>query len=334
MKELVNAVQKLYEKSTKIRFLSDANGNIMWKVGKGIDDESNIIFPDGVPYNKDEEKYSTVTINGESYSVSGSVLSTEKKGAILWTVHSISEVLNELGSTDTYNDTCYIISEAKKSVESILLENEKVTATGRRRSTSPHIIKQNNECYSLLRQIESFQELTTVIYKRAVNNSTINIVELMKEVVDESNKHLLPLSISITFTPNCVDVNGAIIKANRYYLFLCLMTIIRKLVLITNIKNHIISVTSGREKYIISFTFEHDMSHYTDSIGSDFSMYCAKMYVKYLGGSFEEQGNNLIITLPAHTVTSFHSKRAEYNYKPELYDRLVKIYLSDIKNEK
>ena len=331
MNDLIKAIQKAYENSTRIRFVSDENGNILWKGGKGIDDETIIIFPDGVPYDKNEEKYATVLINRESHAVSGSVLSTEKKGVILWTTHSLTEVLNELGSTDTYVETCYMISDAKRNIESILSQNEKDVAED---DHNVRIHTQNKACYSMLRQLESFQELTTVIYKRSVNNTTINIVDLMKEIVEECNSQLDPVISHLSLMYKEVDYNNATIKANKYYLFLCLMSVIKKLLECSRNHAHTLRIKFDGSNFIIIFPFDHDMTHYIDAINGDFSMYCAKMYINYLGGKVLERDNQLLIKIPFYKVNAFHSTRAEYNYKPNQYKKLAKIFLYGLKDEK
>lgn len=334
MDALIKAVQKLYENSTKIRFMSDENGNILWKSGNGIDEKTSIIFPNGVPYNKDEEKYDTVLINGQEYAVSGSVLSTQNKGAILWSVLSLTEVLKELGSTDTYTETCYMISEAKRNVESILKQNEDITTDNQEICDNERIRRQNKACYSLMRQIECFQELTTVIYKRSVNNTTINLVDFMKEVVEESNLMLNSPSTSLLLTHKGIDYNNAVIKANKYYLFLCMMTIIRKLLECSTDQIRTIRIKREGEHFTIIFPFDHDMTHYIDKLNSDISMFCTKMYIGYLGGSIKEHNNQMHVNIPIHKVTAFHSTRAEYNYKPGQYKKLATFFLSDCNDEK
>ncbi len=334
MDELVKALQKLYESSTKIRFLSDENGNILWKSGKDIYDETTIIFPNGVPYNKDEEKYSSVLINNREVAVSGSVLSTEKKGAILWTVHSVTEVLRELGTTDTYIETCYMISDAKRNIENILMHNEEAIAKNPRKRNNVAIVDQNKSCYNLLKQIESYQELTTVIYNRAVNNTTINIIDLMKEIIEESNALLSSSTGKFSLMHKGVDYYNATIKANKYYLFFSIMSIIRILLDCCRNQLHTLLVKFNGEVFTISFPFDNDMSHYIDALNGDFSFYCAKMYINYLGGTITENNNQLLVSIPFYKVTEFHSTRAEYNYKPDQYKKIAKIFLYGYKNEK
>ncbi len=334
MDGLIKAVQKLYENSTRIRFLSDENGNILWKSGKNIDDETTIIFPNGVPYNKDEEKYSNVLINGQKVAVSGSVLSTEKKGAILWTAHSLTEVLKELGATNTYVETCYMISDAKRNVESILMCNEETIAKNPRKRNDASITSQNKACYNLLKQIESYQELTTVIYNRAVNNTTINIIDLMKEIVEESNALLNSSTAKFRVTHKGVDYHNATIKANKYYLFFSIMSIIKILLDCSRNQLHTLLIKFNGEAFTISFPFDNDMSHYIDALNGDFSFYCAKLYINYLGGTITENNNQLLVTIPFYKVTEFHSTRAEYNYKPDQYKRIAKIFLYGHKDEK
>ncbi|MBE6879579.1 MAG: hypothetical protein E7490_01920 [Ruminococcaceae bacterium] len=334
MDGLVKALQKLYETNTRIRFLSDENGNILWKNGKNIDDETTIIFPDGVPYNKDEEKYSSVLINGQKVAVSGSVLSTEKKGAILWTALSLTEVLKELGSTNTYIETCYMISDAKRNVENILMHNEEAVAKNPRKRNNASIIDQNKSCYNLLKQIESYQELTTVIYNRAVNNTTINIVDLMKEAVDESNALLGSSTSKFSLSYKGVDYYNATIKANKYYLFFCIMSIIKILLDCCRSQMHTLLIKFNGETFTVIFPFDNDMSHYIDALNGDFSFYCAKMYISYLGGKVTENNNQLLVSIPFYKVTEFHSTRAGYNYKPDQHKKIAKIFLYGYEDEK
>lgn len=333
MKEFIKAVQKLYENNGRIRFLSDENGNILWKGGKNVDNNTTIIFPDGVPYNKDEEKFSTVLIDNQEAAVSGSVLSTEDKGVILWTVHSLTEVLKELGTTGTYVETCYMISDAKKNVESILMQNEESIAKDSRKRNNTRIVSQNIACYNLLKQIESYQELTTVIYNRAVNNTTINIIDLMNELIEETRELISSTNSRFSLTYKGVDRNNATIKANKYYLFQSMMSIIKILLDCSREQLHTILIRFDGENFTISFPFDHDMSQYIDALNGNFTFYCTKMYINYLGGSVNEWQNQLLVTIPFYKVTAFHSTRAEYNYKPDQYKRLAKIFLYGYKNE-
>lgn len=330
IEEIINAVKLTYKNTTATRFISDEHGNVFWMGGREISDKTSILFPEGPPMNRLEEKYSTVLIDNKPCCVRGTVLSYDGDGIILWTVYSMKNILNELGSTDNYVEFCYITSDVKRNVERILYENEESIARDPRRRNSIPIINQNKACFSLLRQVESLNALFTVIFKRNINNTTINIIDFLDEMAKSCTKELKEKAYNIVVNSETLDHDGALIKANHFYLQLTLMTLIDKLLSCSRMKDHAINITFDGYRFVISLAFEHDMCQYIDQIYSDFPVYCAKMYIRHIGGSVSEKDNRLIVTLPQYLPTAFHSSGIELQYEEVRYKYLMEMFLYDI----
>jgi hypothetical protein len=333
LEKLIEAVKFTYKNTTAIRFISDIHGNIFWKGGRGVNEKTGILFPSGPPMNNLEDKYSVVTINDVIHFVRGTVLSYDNNGAILWTVFSLNNVLNELGVTDCYADICRLVSESKHRVECILFENEEAIARDPRRRNSASIISQNHSCYSLLKQYECLDALFAAIFKREVNNTTLNLATVIEKIADECNIRLKKISCNISVYSKTVAPDSALIKGNRFYLHLTLMAFINRLLACCKFESHIIRLTFDGCRLIITFTFERDMCNYIDQINGDFSLYCAKMYIKRLGGSVGESDNKMYITLPQYIPRAFHSSDSEFDYNKERFKYLTDMFLFDICEE-
>lgn len=333
IEELINAVKIAYKNTLTLQFVSDENGKILWQGGKGISENTHIAFPDNLPMSSMEEKYAVAVIDGKPCCVRGMLLSGDGKGAILWTAFSMSNIVNELGVTDSYDEVCRMISDSKHNVERILLENEESVARDPRRRNSSPIINQNNSCFSLLKQLECLDTLFTVIYKREVNNTTLNIIDVLNEIAEECNLRLEKKNYNISITSRTVDHDSALIKGNRFYLHVSLMAFINRLLSCSKSTIHDIKLTFDGHRFIIAFTFERDMYSYADQIGGDFSVYCAKMYIRRLGGSVGERDNTLFITLPQYIPRAFHSSEAEFVYDKSRFRYLTDIFLFNVQSE-
>lgn len=327
---LIESIKVIYRNTTTTRFLADGYGMILWKSGRDIDENTEIYFPDGPPESGTEEQYSSVIIDGKPCCVRGTVLSYEDRGAVLWTVFSMKNIIGELGVTKSYDEMCHLVFDAKCNVERILLENEESIARDPRRRNSAPILNQNRACFSLLKQIESFDTLLTVIYKREVNNTTLNIVEILDEIAGECNEALKNKSYNIDVYSKTVDLYSALIKGNKYYFHLTLMAFVNKLLSCSKSRSHTIRLTFDGHRFIIAFTFEHDMCDYIDSLNGDFSLYCAKMYIRRLGGSVSEKDNQLFITLPRYVPKAFHSPDSEFSYDKSRFRYLTSMFLYNI----
>lgn len=333
IEELINAVKIAYRNTAAVQFLSDENGKVLWKGGRGITENTHIFFLDELPCGNLEDKYSVAEIDGRLCCVRGIVLSHEEKGAILWSVFSMNNVINEIGVTDSYDEVCRVLSDSKRNVERILLENEEAVARDPRRRNSSSVINQNNACYSLLKRIECFDTLFTVIYKREVNNTTLNIVDVMNEIAEECNAYFGDKSCNISVCSKTVDRDSALIKGNKFYLHLCLMAFVNRLLSCCRSASHTIRISFDGHRFAVVFTFERDMCSYIDQLGSDFSVYCAKMYIRRLGGSVGERDNQLYITFPQYIPRAFHSSQSEFEYDRGRFRYLTDMFLFNIHGE-
>lgn len=110
MDKIFDALETLYGNCGIPFFLSDEYGNIHWRNSAC---GTVIIFPKGI---NDTADTAQVSVDGELYTAQSSKLPYVNKTLMLWRVNTLTDVLMQLGSTDTYTDICYMLAKAKSDI--------------------------------------------------------------------------------------------------------------------------------------------------------------------------------------------------------------------------
>ena len=111
MDKIFDALETLYGGSGIPFFLTDEYGNVHWRNSAC---GTAIIFPKGI---NDTSLTDKVSIDGKIFAAQASKLSSRGKTLILWRVNTLTDILMQLGSTDTYPDICYMLAQAKNDIE-------------------------------------------------------------------------------------------------------------------------------------------------------------------------------------------------------------------------
>ena len=143
MEKITESLETLYGSSGTSFFLSDEFGNIKWKNAACGE---TIVFPKGINCDILTEQ---VNIDGKEYSAQGTSFGGGDERFILWRVNTLTDVLMQLGSTNTYADICYLLSQARSDV-----------------AKATQNCNEDNALNSIQRNIEVLSELATVIYRK------------------------------------------------------------------------------------------------------------------------------------------------------------------------
>ena len=336
MEKIFDTLNSLYKSSSKIRFLSDCHGNILWH---NRTDEIAIKFPDGTPEKLYDGVTAKVSINGRIYSAEGSPLcggeNEDDSGKyILWSANSLTDVLMMLGQTDTYTDTSYMLAIAKSNVSDILTASEEMSKIGGdeiNRLTS----SQSSRCLEIMRYLETFGELSAVIYEKASKIKVVNLLEEMKIIADECNKQLSHCSVVIKIDADETSCGEIYVRAGRHLLYVMMLSIIKKIVGCSDRDYFSAVIDSDGKNAGVSIPFKIDVENYTGIISDDFELYCAKLYIEYLGGSFKEEiskdTGKITVTLPVYNGGELNSPRYQAE---EGCKKIARIFLSSVKRRK
>ena len=172
MEKITESLEMLYGSSGTSFFLSDEFGNIKWKNAACGE---TIVFPKGINCDILTEQ---VNIDGNEYSAQGTSFADGDERFILWRVNTLTEVLMQLGSTNTYADICYLLSQARSDV-----------------AKATQNCNEDNALNSIQRNIEVLSELATVIYRKTPPAPAIYFFEKLNKIIERANKEMSSIPI-------------------------------------------------------------------------------------------------------------------------------------------
>ena len=167
MEKITESLEMLYGSSGTPFFLSDEFGNIKWK---NTACGETIVFPKGINCDILTEQ---VNIDGKEYSAQGTSFADGDESFILWRVNTLTDVLMQLGSTNTYADICYMLSQARSDV-----------------AKATQSCNEDNALNSIQRNIEVLSELATVIYRKTPPAPAIYFFEKLNKIIELSLIHI------------------------------------------------------------------------------------------------------------------------------------------------
>lgn len=329
METIIDTLNLLYKNGSKIRFLSDCYGNILWH---NQTDEISIIFPDGIPEKLFDGVTAKVSINGKIFSAEGAPVcdnNSDKKN-VLWSSNSLTDVLMMLGQTDTYTDTSYMLAITKSNIADILSASDEIKKISSSK-VNKLINSQNNRCFEIMRYLETFGELSAVIYEKASKVKVVNLLDEIKDIADSCNKQLSKCSVVINVDSEKANNSEIYVRAGRHLLYVMTLSIIKKIVSCSD-RDYFSIILDSDEKYAhLTIPYKIDTDNYTGVISDDFELYCARLYIEYLGGELCEEayGDNgrITVSLPIYSGEELNSPRYQTD---EGCGKLAEIFLASI----
>ncbi len=312
MDKILNSLETLYGGSGTPFFLSDEYGNIHWRNSAC---GTVIIFPKGINANA---ATSQVSVDGKLCSAHASRLSAGDKTLVLWRVNTLTDILMQLGSTDTYPDICYLLAIAKSDVEK-----------ARKLCTDKKALN------GISRNIEVLSELSTVIYSRTPRAASVYFLEQLTQIAEEANKMLscIPAVFKVdtenTFTQD-VPVN-----AGQRMFYVCIFSIMKAMVRCAD--KYLFNFKVGRDadNVILSCAFSHNNETHAGMITDDFELYCARLYIEYIGGYLkytpESDIATIRISIPVGSSVALNSP--SFVLSDEACHEIADIFMSGIADE-
>lgn len=333
MENIIDTLSLLYKNSSKIRFLSDCHGNILWH---NQSEEVAIIFPGGTPEKLFDGVTAKVSINGKIYSAEGAPLCEDERNEkkyILWSANSLTDVLMMLGQTDTYTDTSYMLAVAKSNISDIITVSDKIKKIGGKK-TDNLICEQNNRCFEIMRYLETFGELSAVIYEKASRVKVVNLLEEINIIADECNKQLSKCSAVINVDADKAKHGEIYVRAGKHLLYVMMLSIIKKIVSCSDRDYFSIVLESDGKYACLTVPFKIDADYYTGVISDDFELYCARLYIEYLGGELNEEvlgdTGKITVALPIYNSGELNSPQYQTD---EGCGKIAEIFLSTVKRK-
>lgn len=311
MEKIYDALDTLYGSSGIPFFLSDEYGNIKWKnsaCGKII------IFPDGLGSNARTEQ---VSVDGKLFTALGSPVSGSKY--ILWRINTVTDVLMQLGSTDTYTDICYMLAQARSDVA-------KAEKTSLDRSSLNNI----------KRNIEVLSELTTVIYHKSPRSPAICFLEKLSTVIDEANKALSGVPVVFKLNVDRTVADDVPINISERLFYVAVFSVLKAMVRCSDRDLFMLKAGIYGKNVTLSTSFSLSEDTHTGMITDDFEMYSAKLYIEYIGGKMSYTTDNgigkLDITIPAGDSNTLNSPL--YSAPADTCETLADIFMDGIAGKK
>lgn len=309
MNKIFDALETLYGSSGIPFFLSDEYGNIKWKnsaCGKII------VFPNGLNGNASTEQ---VSVDGTLFTALGAPFSNGNKNLILWRVNTLTDVLMQLGSTDTYTDICYMLTQAKNDIAKAEQNcNDKANLN------------------SIKRNIEVLNELTTVIYHKAPRCPAVYFLEKLQSVIDEANKAMSHIPVVFRLSTEQSLENDVPVNISERLFYVCMFSILKAMVRCSDRELFIIKVSRQGSNISVSSSFTLRSDTHAGMITDDFEMYTAKLYVGYIGGTMsynlENETGKIEITLPVGDSKSLNSPL--YSIPSDTCRKLADVFMSNL----
>lgn len=312
MDKIFEALETLYGDSGIPFFLTDEYGNVHWKNSVC---GTVIIFPKGIDNTALTDK---VSIDGELFAAQASRLSGSGKTLILWRANTVTDVLMQLGSTDTYPDICYMLAQAKSNVEK-----------------AQKLCTDKKALNSIKRDIEVLTELSTVIYGKTARVPSVYFLDQLTQITDEANKILscIPAVFKIdteqTFTED-VPVN-----TGQRMFYVCMFSILKAMVRCSDKYLFNLKVGRNADNVTLSCSFSLKSDTHTGMITDDFEMYCARLYLEYIGGYLkytpESDFADIRLSIPVGSSVALNSP--SFILSDEVCPEIAGIFMSGIADE-
>lgn len=307
MEKIYDALDTLYGSSGIPYFLSDEYGNIKWKnsaCGKII------IFPDGLSNNARTEQ---VSVDGKLFTALGT--SVSYSNFILWRINTVTDVLMQLGNTDTYTDICYMLAQARSDVARAEKNNFDKSSLS-----------------NIKRNIEVLSELTTVIYNKAPRSPAIYFLEKLSMIIDEANKALSGVPVVFKLSVDRSVADDVPINVSERLFYVSMFSVLKAMVRCSDRDLFMLRAGIFGTNVTLSSSFTLSEHTHAGMITDDFEMYCAKLYIEYIGGKMSyitENGiGKLDITIPAGDSNTLNSPL--YSVPADTCEKLAEIFMNGI----
>ena len=308
MNILFDSLELIYGSSEKPFFLTDRNGNVLWKnrrCGK------TIIFTQGLG---DPSTTEQVNIDGEVFSAVSRKIDNNGKAYYLWEANTLTDILTLLGCTDTYAEVCYMLAQMKSDV---------AAAEDAAGGKAPFL--------SIKRNVEVLSELSGVIYRKASASGTLYFAEEINRIANEANRIMSKIPVVFKVSRDDTAGNDIAVNAGQRLLYTSVFSILRAMVRSSDRKlfNLDISADDGFAVMTSAFTLKPDT--HKGMITDSFEMFCAKMYIESIGGqlrfSFNDDCGQIRLALPKATATAFSSPVFKADEK--VCEKLAGIFMTD-----
>lgn len=313
MEKITESLEMLYGSSGTPFFLSDEFGNIEWKNSACGE---TIVFPKGINCDFLTEQ---VNIYGKECSAQGTSFTVGDAHFILWRVNTLTDVLMQLGNTNTYTDICYLLSQARSDVANAM-----------------QICGEPAALSSIRRNIEVLSELATVIYRKTPRAPAIYFFEKLNKIIEQANKEMSNIPIVFNLSTDKPIYEDIPVNISEKLLYVATFSILKAMVRCSDRNLFVLNVKVYDSNINISSSFSISPDTHTGMITDDFEMYSAKLYIGYIGGKMsydiKDSIGRLEITIPTGDTSTLNSPL--YTVPPETCEKLAEVFMRGIADKK
>ena len=240
--------------------------------------------------------------------------SSGKPFFLIWEANTLSDILVQLGCTNTYAEVCYMPAQMKSDV-----------------AAAEDIAGGKAQFLSIKRNIEVLGELSNVIYRKATQKSTLYFAEEINKIAEEANR--IMSTIPVVFRVSSDETAGGDIPVNagQKLLYTSVFSILRAMVRSSDRKLFNLEISYENGFAVMSSTFSLKPDTHKGMITDSFEMYCAKMYIESLGGqlsyAFYDEIGQIRLVLPKANVAAFSS--AVFTSDEKVCEKLAGIFMTD-----
>lgn len=313
MEKITESLEMLYGSSGTPFFLSDEFGNIKWK---NTACGETIVFPKGINCDFLADQ---INIDGKEYSAQGTLFADGDERFILWRVNTLTDVLMQLGSTNTYADICYLLSQARSDV-----------------AKATQSCNDDNALNSIQRNIEVLSELATVIYRKTPRAPAIYFFEKLNKIIERANKEMSDIPIVFKLSTDKPLYEDIPVNISEKLLYVCMFSVLKAMVRCSDRNLFVLSISVSDNNINISSSFSISDDTHTGMIADDFEMYSAKLYIGYIGGkmsyNIKDSMGRLEIAIPTGEGSTLNSPL--YAVPPETCEKLAGVFMRGIADKK
>ena len=225
----------------------------------------------------------------------------------------------QLGSTNTYADICYLLSQARSDV-----------------AKATQSCKDDNALNSIQRNIEVLSELATVIYRKTPRAPAIYFFEKLNKIIERANKEMSDIPIVFKLSTDKPIYEDIPVNISEKLLYVCMFSVLKAMVRCSDRNLFVLSVSVSENNINISSSFSISADTHTGMIADDFEMYSAKLYIGYIGGkmsyNIKDSMGRLEIAIPTGESSTLNSPL--YAVPPETCEKLAGVFMRGIADKK
>ncbi len=311
----------LFERSGKIRIISDEKFNVKWNSREY--DENQVVFSDISGKTPTNGMICPVYIKGHCCNAECTVVNIDGTKIYTWTVKDNADLVFHIGYKNTFKQLSYLIECGKQNINELNEFSSELPSGAREKH---HMI-----CSDTLRMFEVLDKMAMIFFNESTEERVIPIYGEVSDVTCACNRFIGKYRRSIQlFSAQADTLRNMSIVGDKQIFATALFCIFKRAITSSYEQNYLVTMSHDSNRVYLYFKYLILDDPKRSLTEAEFDYFAATLYIKYIGGSMNmfhnEKSEEVELSFPiCHKENVFKSSSTS-NDAEELY-RLAEIFL-------